>query len=94
MRADFFLAFVRIITYGLDTTWDGYHGLEQDFCSGPGNEGTGWGMQAERLAMTCHQSRIATAGVSTFGATALAFNRMLGGRARRELKHKEPCNER
>ena len=36
-------------------------------------------MQAERLAMTCHQSRIATAGVSTFGATALAFNRMLGG---------------
>lgn len=41
MRADFFLAFVRIITYGLDTTWDSYHGLEQDFCSGPGNEGTG-----------------------------------------------------
>ncbi len=29
--------------------------------------------------MTCHQSRIATAGVSTFGATALAFNRMIGG---------------
>ncbi len=29
--------------------------------------------------MTCHQSRIATAGVSTFGATALVFNRMLGG---------------
>ena len=50
--------------------------------------------RSERSAMTCHHSRIAIAVVSIFGATALAFNRMLGGCAQRDLKQKEPCNDR